>query len=339
LANKQYISIIRLFNYCEISTGKDFNLSRVKKQLQAEFGIAQSGFMEIDGYTYTRHDVFEEIEHPDFLRRLGFHKEIWNAPQLLQLLEDHTFNSATIREGFRPFWNRGEFDEFLSPYFVGPFNYVSRTLLASASLAEMGELLRVEGLLQAPEREEAFRPLRIFLDENLRLLRNTNRENYKMMRSKISHWIDTDWHGLFNNLPDELYDIKTDLTVHLINIGVAIQKKHRSDCRQMSEQLVALEDMPENLRGTIMSNHTVYTGSSKSLNFRGPFWAVWIVIAIIRVLASGGCENTSNDYPDFQDTRLNIYQTDSLVNKLKDNSKSISIDTTILRNLPRHELH
>jgi hypothetical protein len=55
LANKEYTSIIRLFNHCDISINDDFNLSRARKQLQAEFGIAQDGFIEIEGYTYTRH--------------------------------------------------------------------------------------------------------------------------------------------------------------------------------------------------------------------------------------------------------------------------------------------
>jgi hypothetical protein len=339
LANKQYISIIRLFNYCDISTGKNFNVSRVRKQLQAEFGITQSGFIEVDGYTYTRQDIFEEIEHPDFPRRLEFHKEIWSAPELLQLLEDYTFNSATIRDGFRSFWNNREFEDFLSPYIVGPFHYVSRTLLAGASMAEMSELLRFEDFLKAPEREEAFRPLRIFLDENLRLLRNTNRENYKIMRSKISHWIDSDWHGLFNNLPGEYYDIKNDLIVQLVNIGVAIQKKYRSDCRQISEQLVALEDLQENLRGTILSNHTAYTGTSNSINFRGYWWVGWVVFMVVKALASGGCEHTSNDYPESPEIRLNMYQTDSLIRKFKDSSKANSIDTSILRSLHKEELH
>lgn len=337
MANKQYISIIRLFNYCDISTGNDFYLSRVRKQLQAEFGIAQGGFIEVDGYTYTRQDVFEEIEHPDFPGRLSFHKQIWSVPELLQLLENNTYNAATIRDGFRPFWNNGEFDKFLSPYIVGPFNYVSRTLLAGGDLAEMGELLRIEELLQAPEREEAFRPLRIFLDENLRLLRNTNRENYKMMRPKISWWIDTDWHGMFNNLPDEFYDIKNELIVQLVNLGVAIQKKYRNDCRQMSEQLVTLEDTPENLRGTIVSNHSVYTGSSNSSNFRGYWWVVWIIIMVIRALASGGCEHTTNEYKAPQ-TQMNIYQTESLTRQVKDSGK-VSIDSSTLQNLHRQELH
>jgi hypothetical protein len=337
LANKQYISIIRLFNYCDITTGNDFNLSRVRKQLQAEFGIAQGGFIEVNGYTYTRQDVFEEIEHPDFQRRLKFHKEIWSVPELLQLLEDNTYNAATIRDGFRPFWNNEEFDKFISPYIVGPFNYVSRNLLAGGDLAEMGELLRIEELFQAPEREEAFRPLRIFLDENLRLLRNTNQENYKIMRPKISFWIDTDWHGMFNNLPDEFYDIKNDLVFQLVNLGVAIQKKYRNDCRQMSEQLVALEDLPENLRGTIVSNHSVYTGSS-TLNFRGYGWVVWVVIILVRALASGGCEHTSNEYPAPQ-TQMNMYQTESLARQLKDSGKEKSIDTSVLLNLHKQELH
>lgn len=338
MASKQYISIVRLFNYCDISTGKDFNLSRTKKQLQAEFGIAQEGFIEIDGYTYTRHDVFEEFGQPDFLKRLNFHKQIWNTPVLLQLLEDNSFNVATIREGFRPFWNDMEFDEFFSPYFVGPFNYISRGLLSEERFSDIAELLQFEDFLQAPEREEAFRSIRIFLDENFRLIRNTTGENYKMMRTNIALWIDKEWYPFFNALPHEFYDIKQDMVVRLINLGVAIQKTYRRDCRSMSEQLISLQEMPESTRQTIVSNHAAYH-SSKSPNLRGTFWIGWVIFIVIRAVASNGCNDTSTDYQYFQNNNFNKVEIDSLVNTLRDSSKTRVGDTIILRDAPKELLH
>ncbi|HKB43907.1 MAG TPA: hypothetical protein VKC90_05950, partial [Chitinophagaceae bacterium] len=90
-------------------------MSRAKKQLQAEFGIGKGGFIEVDAYTYTRHDVFEEIELPDFSKRLNFHKQIWKSRQILQLLEKNTTNLTAIEDEFKPFWSKKEFDEFFSP--------------------------------------------------------------------------------------------------------------------------------------------------------------------------------------------------------------------------------
>ncbi len=337
MANKQYISIIRLFEHCGISTGDDFNLLRVKKQLQAEFTIAKNGFIEVDGYTYSRHDVLEEIEQPDFLNRLTFHKAIWKSRQLLQLLENNSIDLTTIHIEFISFWNNKEFDQFFSPYFAGPFNYLSRTLLTEMRLKEMGDLLGYEGFLLPVEREEAFRPLRIFLDENIRLLRNVNGDNYKMMRPKIAHWIDQDWYVLFNHLPQEFYDEKNDITSRLVNIGVAIQKTHRRDCRKMSEQLISLQDTPESLRSIIVSNHAVYTSSRvKGIGFRGGFGIVWVFILLIRAITSNGCnDNSNNSYkftpPDFS---VKYELPDTLFKIMQDTSYRRMFDTLSNRIVP-----
>ena len=332
MASKQYISIIRLFDHCGISTVDDFNLSRAKKQLQAEFGIAQGGFIEVDGYTYTRHDVFEEIEQPDFPKRLVFHKQIWDSPQILQLLEKNTVDLISVQDEFAPLCGNKEFDEFFSPYLAGPFNYLSRTFLADARLKEMGDLLNYEDFLQPAEREVAFRPLRVFLEENIRILRNVNGENYSMMRPKISHWIERDWYVFFNNLPHEFYDTKNDITVWVINIGVEVQKSHRRDCKRMSEQLIALQDTPESLRTTIVSNHAVYSGSSSwSLSGRNAFWMIWVVFMLIRAISSNGCSESKSSYKEFSYPHLKnkLHFQDSLFRIIKDSSFRFNRDSLL----------
>ncbi|HEX7847587.1 MAG TPA: hypothetical protein VF476_17425 [Chitinophagaceae bacterium] len=339
MANKQYISIIRLFDHCGISTGEDFNLARVKKQLQAEFSIAQGGFIEVDGHSYTRHDVFEEIERPDFSNRLVFHKQIWNSKQILQLLENNVISLPTIGAEFKPFWSNPAFDEFFSPYFAGPFNYLSRTFLTEYRLESMGSLLAYEDFLQAGEREEAFRPIRIYLEENMRLLRNVNKENYAIMRPKIAQWIEKDWHLFFNNLPHEFYETKNDIITLLINIGVAVQKTHRKDCAKVSEQLISLHETPESLRKIIVSNHAVYTGSSGdggSISWRNIFWIGWVVFMLFRAFGSDGCDSSnSNNYryipPVQYDNKYKI--TDSAILRLFDSIR-ISRDSSSARILP-----
>ncbi len=289
--------------------------------MQAEFGIAGGGFIEVDGHAYSRHDVFEEIERPDFKQRLVFHRQIWQRPQILQLLENNIADLSNIRAEFAPFWNNKNFDDFFSPYFVGPFNYLSRTLLADSSLEEMGDLLAYEDFLQPAEREEAYRPVRVFLDENLRILRNVNKENYKMMRPKIAHWIGKKWSPFFNNLPHEFYDIKIDITTFLINIGVAVQKTHRRDCRQMSEQLVLLQDVPENLRNLIASNHTVYTGPRGrrwSFGWGNGFWMIWVAIMVFRAIGSDGCGENKTYYKEIIPPKF--YVPDSFIKIVPDST-------------------
>nr|WP_294908746.1 hypothetical protein [uncultured Lacibacter sp.] len=335
MASKQYISIVRLFEYCDIVTDEAFNLARAKKQLQAEFSIAKDGFIEVDSYSYTRHDVFEEIERPDFSERFSFHKQIWNNKPVLQLLEDNLMDLPLFESRMIAFTGNKAFDEFFSPYFAGPFSYLSRNYIAEARLADMGSLLSFEDFLQPAEREEAFRPLRIFLDENLRLLRNVQKENYGIMRPKILHWIETDWYTLLNNLPHEFYDAKNDIATFLINIGVAIQKSNKRDCRKMSEQLVSLTDMPEAIRSIIVSNHAAYAGTSSGGGggWGNYFWIGWVIFAIIRVLASGSCN--SNKQPDFNRIQIindqNKWMMDSNYQKLIDSITGRHSDSVVAR--------
>jgi hypothetical protein len=328
LANKQYISIIRLFEYCDISLESDFNITRARKQLQAEFGIAQSGFIEVDGYSYARHDVFEEIERTDFSERFDFHKKIWNTPAMLGLLENNQVDPLVIDEAFRPFTGNEAFDEFFSPYFVGPFNYLCRTYLTANRLRDAGDLLAFEEFLQPQEREEAFRPLRIYLEETLRLFRNTSEENYSVMRPKMIHWVETDWHQFLTNLPHEFYDHKTDITTFLINIGVGIQKKNKRDCRHLSEQLVSVQDLPENLRSLFVSNHAAYTGSSGSSGGWGNYWWIgWVIFVFIRMLSSNTCNNTSYDNTKFEIVNQRNIKVDSSLQRLLDSFNAGKADS------------
>ena len=323
MASKQYTSIIRLFDHCGISTGNDFNLSRAKKQLRAEFRVARNGFIEVNGYTYTLHDVFQELEQPDFTERLIFHKQLWNSHRILQLLEKNSADPATLGDEFIPLCGNKEFDKFFSPYFAGLVNYISRTFLSNLQLHELAALLAYEEFILPAEREEAFRPIRIFLDENLRLMRNINGDNYKMMRPKISLWIDKDWHPFFNSLPDEFYDIKNDMIARMVNIGVAIQKTHRRDCRKMSKQLISLEGTPDSLHSIIVSNHAIYTGSSGdgSFSWRNVAWVGWVLFMIIRA-SSGGCNDSGSNYKEFLPPKYQF--NDSIF-------KKIARDTSIRR--------
>lgn len=299
---KQYISIIRLLEHCGISTSEPLSLSRVRKQLNAEFGLTSSGFIETGGFTYTRQDVFEEIDREDFMQRYVYHKRLWESPELLSLLEKNTVDFFAVRDEFNEFTGDEVFDVFFSPYFAGPFNYLSRNYLAQLNFIEMAQLLEYEDFVQPAERDEAFRPLRLFLDENLRLLRNVNKDNYKIMREKIRPWVEDSWGAFLNYVPHELYEQKTEIVVKLVNIGVAVQRSHRADCRAMSYQLVAVSDLPEELIKTIASNHSVYTrneGSSGSGCFSSSGVIFFVIFLFLRLIASDGCDSSRSSSDDF----------------------------------------
>ncbi|MET0634374.1 MAG: hypothetical protein ABWZ25_00020 [Chitinophagaceae bacterium] len=287
MASKDYISIIRLFNHCDIPVNGQFSLPRAKKQLQAELGVASDGFIQVEGHNYTRQYVFEELDHPRFTERLVYHGRIWESPQVLRLLEEKTTRLDGIDKEFSKFNSDPAFDSFFSPFFAGPFQYMARNMLGAGDITGIAQLLRFEEFLLPEEREEAFRPVRLYLDENIRLLKNVKADNYKIMLPKIHHWIDSDWSAFLNNLPHEFFEQRETLVRQLINLTVAIQAINTEHCRAISYQLDALTDLPESLSGLITSNHNVFTvssnsSSSDSVNWRALLFVLWIIVMVLR---------------------------------------------------------
>lgn len=290
MASKQYTSIIRLFLHSDVSVNEPVvNISRIKKQLIAEFDFAKDGFIVIDKYSYSKNDVLEELGRNDFLERLHYHKRIWENKAVLSILEDNELRLYELRDQIKTFANDPAFDAFFSPYFAFPFNYITRNYLNEKRLSDVGAWLLFEDFLQGEDREEAFRTLRIFLDENVRLLKNINQDNYKTIRPQIEHWLKPGGSDLLNHLPHEFYSLKNDLVLYLINLTVRIQTTHKQDCKNISTELTCVTDITPEYEDLIMNNHKAYTqtryATSSGNNY---WWILWVVIMLFRLLA-GGC--------------------------------------------------
>ncbi len=288
---KQYISPIRLFNYLGVEYKGTANIPRIKKHLIAEFDHAADGFIETDGYSYSKNDVLEEIERPDFAERLVYHQKIWDTKNILCILEDNAVNLQGLQKSFESFQNDEAFDAFFSPYFASPFNHISRHFLKEPSLYDIATWLRFQDFLLAADREEGFRSVRVFLEDSHRILKNISKENYSSFRKQIEDWIHPGWEAFLNNVPDEFYSIKLSIVIELVNLTVKLQKTKRQDSKTISSGLILLNDLPPELADTIQNNENVYNGagvtsSKESGNY---WWVVWVVIMLIRVLSSGGC--------------------------------------------------
>lgn len=289
MANKQYTSIIRLLTHCDIELNGEVNVPRIKKQLLAEFDFADGGFINIDHYSYSKNDVLEEIGKEDFLQRFIYHKKIWEYKAVLAILENNELRLDELRNEIKTFSGDTDFDQFFSPYFALPFNYVSRNFLNKGELIKQGEWLLFEDFLQPEDREEAFRPLRVFLENNIRLLRNINGDNYKNTRPQLEHWLKPGGSSLLNNLPYEFYGEKAEIVLHLINLTVRIQRTNRKDCKAVSRELTCTTDIPQEYEDLIMSNHKVYTNQVQATgNTNNYWWILWAVIILLRAV-SGGC--------------------------------------------------
>ncbi len=286
---KQYISIIRLFEHGNIPYTGDINISRIKKQLNAEFSLSASGFIETEGYVYNKNDVFEELDKEDFLQRLPHHIGVWENKSILVLLEKNIFNKTDLRPEIKKFNNNKDFDEFFSPFFAIPYNTISRALLNESKFSDLGELLLYEDFLQPAERELGFKSIRLYLDENIYLLKNVSEVNLDATLTKLAAWTKAGWYEFINYLPYEFDSTKNDLVVYLISLTVKIQHSHKKICRTISNELVQLTDLSPDLLDTIENNDRVYKGTNiKQKTGAGPanyWWVIWVVLLLIRALA------------------------------------------------------
>jgi hypothetical protein len=289
LAEKQYISPIRLFEHLGIEYTGEPDIARIKKHLAAEFNQSKDGFIEIEEYTYNRNDVMEEIEKADFPIRIQYHQRVWEKHFLLSMLEKNEANFPEVKDALDDFQHEPSFDEFFSPYFAGPFNIASRACINNNSLADLGDWFAFESFLLPEDRELAFTATRVFLDESVRIFRNVTKENYKTFKPQLIPWLTWGWHQFLNNLPHEYDHYKEEIAVALINLTVSIQKSNKADSRDISNDLMLVKELSPELQRIIVNNDKAYNSVSTSSGSGNYWWAVWVVFVLIRILATGGC--------------------------------------------------
>ena len=291
MAKQQYQSIIRLLEHLGVDTYAPIQLSRLKKQLTAEFDYSPDGFIVVNEHNYTRHFVFEEIEHPQFEERLVYHRSIWLSAAILHFLEKNQYDPAAFKDQLKKFEGDPAFDVFFSPYFSVSFAYLMRNLLLEHRFEECCQLLVFDEFIIGEDREDAYKPLRLFLDENLRLFRNLNKENYASFRDKLLHWTKPNWSNMINMLPDDMFEYREQIAFHLVNLTVYIQRSFKKDCKLISYELSKVRELSTELHDTIQSNHRIYTNQSVGTSNGGWGnwgWIIWVVLILLRIL-SGGC--------------------------------------------------
>ena len=284
MANTQYQSIIRLFLHSGIDIDAPLNVSRIKKQFNAEFDMSSTGYIDAEGFSYTKSEVFEELERPDFETRYRYHRSIWDDKSVLDLLEQNAFNYYDFDTQMRKYANDDSFDPFFSSYFAVSFAYLSRVFVNEGRFSELYNLLTFEEFIGEADREEAFRSLRVFLDDSIKTFRNVSTESYANFKDEMRVWGHSGWSNVLNILPVELEDRKGNICFHLVNVTVAIQKTHRSACKFISKELINVNGLSYDLEKIIKGNHKVYTASKGT---GGYGWIIWVVIILIKALS--GC--------------------------------------------------
>lgn len=302
------------------------NISRAKKQLAAEFNMEPSGIIQLDGVDYNKQDILNCLESPNMVVQLDFHKKIWAHKNLLHFLEsgivDEQFETDidTVKEDI-------PFVGFCSPYFAPQFNKEMKQRLAKDDFAAAADWIVYCQMILLSDGETAFASTANYLEQAIRLFRNLNKTTFLNRKEEVAVWTQ-DWARFLNWLPDNLYSLKDDLAMVLINFCVEIQNADEQTCFLISKQMILLDYVdPSNAR-LIRENHEIYAEkvAGTYLNPEGKKRApqkkskpnyIWIilicVITFVRIMDKG-CNN--NRDRDSTNVTLSSEQLDGLVTKL-----------------------
>lgn len=300
----QYQSIIRILEYCGINCNV-LDVARAKKVLAVEFSISPGGIISIDGFDYSRNDVFNELECDGFAQRLPTHLLIWQTPSLLDCLEK---NEVDIRQIDAWDWLRNdrykrELTHLISPYFAVSFDKIMGKLLHQSKFRNANDWLKTLHLVDNAEDEHtALSNTRVCIAEFIKLLRNSNEVTYINNLAQLNKWFSQPWFRFVNNLPDSFYSIRNDLLSAMVNFMATIQHSNGDLCRKMSQQMMEVRNIDPDLRKLIISNHAIISSistpqASGEKSGSTPLWLgiIPVMVILVRLMIPSG--NSSGSHP------------------------------------------
>ena len=283
----QYRSPIRIFEYCGIDC-RAFDVAKAKKTLAAEFAIAPGGIITIDGFDYSKNDVFIELEHEDFMQRLSYHLLIWQSQSLLNCLEKNTADANTVKmlTVLHSDNNNRPMIRFFSSCFAVSFDKIMKRLLYLGQFKEAGKWLMTIRLIDdANDEYTALISMRNFIADFIKLLQNLNEKTYKDRLPSLEKWFAQPWRLFINQLPDSLYDTKKELLSAMILFTSVIAQVDIKLCLKISRQLKKVKCLEESMRKVIIRNHSIYSIKSRQqFDKRNIVKYIVIVIAIFTVI-------------------------------------------------------
>lgn len=284
-------------------------ISRTRKKLLAEIALSDDE-ITLDGVTYTRNDVMSLLDGITDERGWQHHCTVYAHEPLLRFLEQEQFDGEGMKAVdnllYSPY-----FVAFVSPYFSYAFNNVSNALLKDEDYASLDRLLDYRSFIAPEHSEDAYQRIRIYLDDLVHTLKNLGWEKFRENELVLGFVFDSHWIVFMNKLPSS-FDVTRDEVVgqmlvvverfqrkatwyYLDQVCIRLQQVHCGPTTHAEvnrfQGIMHQNAMVESKRGKVSSSSGSGNGGSW---VRGIFWAIWIVLAIIR--AGGGCNRSSHNY-------------------------------------------
>lgn len=276
-------------------------IHRARKKLLAEMAL-QDQQLEIDGILYTRNDVLSLLENID-ADAWKAHCTIYTHEALLRLVEKQEFDPEKFGEARNLLYN-GPFISFLSPWFAASFETVTNDLLRHDDLASLNKLLGYRSFILPDHEHDAYRRIRINLDELQHMLKNLSWEKFSADESILHFLFNDEWISFVNHLPDSFATTRDELVRLLLQVIYRFQGKaswyylHRCclqvqkiECSPVYREQVAEY---EKTIGANAGGEGTRQKKGSGITGRTVFFSIWIILMIVRV--ANNCNSPSKTY-------------------------------------------
>jgi hypothetical protein len=299
-----YRSPVRLVKHAseDINIYSSQAISRARKRLMAEIMLMGDEIL-IDDVAYSRNDASTLL---DVITEESWkvHNIIYTHKGLLDFLEKESFNEEELKKADAYLYN-SSFVQAVSPYFAHSFNTVSGRMLRQKEFAELAKLLNYQGYISPEHSHEGYHKIRTYLDELNYTLRNLSWEKFVAEESILHFIFSDDWKRFLNKLPSAFTTLRDEVVEQMT--GIVLRFQHKATwyyLHQVLVQLKAIETNDFNRSEVERIDKVIYEnsklegkkGTSKSNDGeistgRIIWWAIWIVLLIVRIAT---CNDTSN---------------------------------------------
>lgn len=311
-----YTSIISFFEYCGIDWNevRPQHLPRIKKQIAAEFALAENGIITINGVVYNKQDVLQTIEADNAADLIAYHRRIDEHQALKRSLETGIIDGDLVEVVAQEKADE-PFIRFLSPLFAPVFNREMKKRLGQFDFKAAADWIPACQLILTTDGEQAFQSTYAFLEDNNRLFRNLNKDSFRERYAAVQPWTGN-WSRFLNWLPDMLFSEKETLAIRLLNLCVEIQHTDHDACYLISKQLTELDFLDDRNTELIRNNHLVYESKVRDQELLPPerrkqikkerskggnyIWVIIVVIlSLVRVASTCNNNSRSSDHNNY----------------------------------------
>jgi hypothetical protein len=283
-------------------------INRTRKKLLAEMAL-QDQLITLDGILYTRNDVIVLLDSITSEEIWKAHYTIYSHKALLDFLERQTFDPEGFKAAETLLYD-GRFKAFVSPYFTAAFDKVLNELLRDEKYASLNSLLLYNSFIHPDQEHEAYRRVRIYLDELGHMLKNLNWEKFSADESILYFLYEEEWIRFVNRLPPSFDTARDELVRLLLQVVYRFQRK--SSWYYLYRCCLQIKKIESSEGQTVQEYEKIMKENSRAETNKGSkssgrpsvlrivFICIWVVFLIYRWGNGCGSNVSKYDYSKIQ---------------------------------------